>query len=57
MVVKKTGALTVELANGISLVVNPSDEYEAWQLACAGKFLLVCGPNGVALFTENRSTI
>jgi hypothetical protein len=56
--IQRTGQLTVDFVNGLQLIVNPSDQFEAWQLACTGKFLLVCGPGGgVALFQEGRNEI
>ncbi|MEQ1708295.1 MAG: DUF6188 family protein [Terricaulis sp.] len=52
----KSGQFKMEFGDGGYLEVDPDDAYEAWQLACPGKFMLACSPGGsVSLFVEEKS--
>jgi hypothetical protein len=52
--IHRNGELTVEFSNGRRLNVSPSDQYEAWQIACENEFLIVCQPGGaVSIFQES----
>lgn len=49
----KTGQLAVEFGDRGSLVVEPNEQYEAWQFGFPGAFLMVCPPGGdVCVFHE-----
>lgn len=56
--IHRNGELTVQFANGDRLDVRPSDQYEAWQIACENEFLIVCQPGGaVSIFQESASEL
>jgi hypothetical protein len=53
--IERTGHLTASLKDGRSLEVDPSEQYEAWQIGSTNGFLLVCAPGAeVALFQQGR---
>ena len=53
--IRTTGQLTMAFGNGRSLVVEPDESYEAWQIACPGEFLIVCPPGGlVCVYRETE---
>ena len=51
--IHRNGELSIEFSNGLQLNVSPSDQYEAWQIACENECLVVCQPGGVvSIFQE-----
>jgi len=51
--IRKSGQLVVMFDDESSLVVDPDEAFESWQMGSTGAFLLVCGPGGaVSHFRE-----
>jgi len=51
----KNGSLVLDLADGRSLLVPPSDQYEAWNLGAGAHGLIVSTPGGgLSVWSGNR---